>query len=207
MVEVKICGITNIKDAREAVECGAWALGFNFYKKSPRYIVPVKAKKIIDQLPRNIVTVGVFVNEQESLIKRIEEYCHLQMLQFHGEETPQFCLRFPEHKIIKAFRIRPEFDVGTVSYYKTDYILFDAFKKDIYGGSGQVFDWDLVRDNKKIQVPVILSGGLNPANVAQAIKEVKPFAVDVASGVEKMPGKKDFKLLKEFFKAVGGKDG
>jgi len=199
MVRVKICGITNVRDALAAVKCGTWALGFVFYKKSPRYVSPTKVKAIIQHLPPFVTAVGIFVNEQERAVKRIAEFCGLNALQFHGDETPAYCQKFKGYKVIKAFRIKDKFKLKDILRYKTDAYLLDTFHGKFYGGSGQTFNWDIIKDHKKLSKPVILSGGLNPHNVAQAISKVNPYAVDVSSGVEQSPGKKNKKLMKEFF--------
>ena len=198
MVKVKICGITNIEDAQAAVYCGAWALGFVFYKQSPRAISPWKARKIISQLPPFVTPVGVFVNQKEGAVKDIARFCGLNTLQFHGDEKPEYCRRFHQYFVIKAFRVKEDFNISSLSEYKVSAYLFDSHQKGVYGGSGEKFNWDIIA-GKKIDKPVILSGGLNPENVRDAIKFVKPYALDVSSGVEKEPGKKDEKLLKLFF--------
>ncbi|MFA5059867.1 MAG: phosphoribosylanthranilate isomerase [Candidatus Omnitrophota bacterium] len=200
-VKVKICGITNESDALFACELGAWALGFVFHKKSPRYISPSKAKRIIEALPPFVTPVGVFANLREGAVRDIARFCSLRTLQFHGNETPQYCGRFRDHSVIKAFRVGNDFDISSLSQFKTSGYLFDTFQEDVQGGTGKTFNWDIIKD-KKFTRPVILSGGLNPQNVAQAIGEIKPYAVDVSSGVEQTPGKKSGKLLIEFFQIV-----
>ena len=204
MVKVKICGITNKEDALLAAELGAWALGFIFYKKSPRAIAPFKARKIIEELPPFVVPVGVFVNQKEGAVKDIANFCGIKTLQFHGDETPQYCKRFKEYKIIKAFRVKEDFDISNLSQFPAAAYLFDTYQEDTYGGSGKTFNWDVIKD-KKFNKPVILSGGLNPENIASAIKEVCPYAVDVSSGVEEFPGKKSEKLLIKFFEILTAK--
>jgi len=198
MVRVKICGITNKRDALAAVKYGAWALGFVFYAKSPRYVTPAKAKAIIQRLPPFVTAVGVFVNEQLSVVKHIAEFCGLSVLQFHGDETPAYCQKFKGYKIIKAFRIKDKFDSKNISRYKTDAYFLDTFHEKLYGGSGRTFDWGIIKNHKKLNKPVILSGGLNPENVAEAIRQIQPYAVDVSSGVEEYSGRKSKKLLKNF---------
>jgi len=201
-VRVKICGITNFGDALLAADLGAWALGFIFYKKSPRHVSPFKARKIIQELPPFLTPVGVFVNQKEGAVKDIAQFCGIKTLQFHGDETPQYCQRFNQgYKVIKAFRVKERFDISGLSEFRVSAYLFDTYQEDSYGGSGQAFNWDVIRD-KKFNKPVILSGGLNSENIAQAIETIKPFAVDVSSGVETIPGKKDKKLLEEFFGKV-----
>ncbi len=198
MVRVKICGITNPEDARWSVQCGAWALGFIFYKKSPRYIQPANAKKIIHDLPPFITPVGVFVNETESNIKRIAFTCGIQVLQLHGEESPLFCQNLKKYRIIKAFRLKEGFDFSKVARYSVDAFLFDTYDEKQQGGTGKTFDWSMLAD-KNFEKPVILSGGLNPDNVDEAVEAVRPFAIDIGSGVEERPGKKNKELLKKLF--------
>lgn len=202
MVKVKICGITNLKDALTAAKLGAAFLGLVFYKKSPRYVTPQKAKRIIARLPEDINCVGVFVNEKEVNVKKIAEYCGFKTLQFHGDESPEYCRKFKNFKIIKAFRIKDKDSLKNIGKFKVSAYLFDTFVDTKFGGTGKKFNWDLLKNISKIKKPVILSGGLNPDNIQQAIKKVSPFAVDVSSGVEVCPGKKSPKLLKELFKKI-----
>jgi len=199
MVKVKICGITNLEDAKAAVSFGADAIGFIFYKKSPRYISPAKAKKIIAQLPPYIIPVGVFVNEKAPHLKRIIKACGLQAVQLHGDESPAFCRQFKKCMVIKAVRVKSAEDIKECKRYPVDAVLLDTYVPGTYGGTGKVFDWKSIA-RKKPRIPVIVSGGLNARNVARAIRTVKPYAVDVSSGVEYMPGKKSEKRLKQFFK-------
>ena len=202
MVKVKICGITNLEDARVSADAGCDALGFVFYKKSPRYISPKRAGDIIKSLPPHIIKIGIFVNAQEQTIKRIAKKCSLNMLQFHGSESPEFCERFRGYKIIKAFRINGAIDIKTVSRYQTFAYLFDTFSKSKVGGTGKRFNWKLIRHIRNIKRPVFLSGGLNVKNVKEAIKSVRPDWVDVSSSVEIKLGKKDHKKVKKFIDTV-----
>ena len=202
MIRIKICGITNKEDALKAVALGAWAIGFVFHKESPRYIGPYKAKRIIESLPPFITPVGVFVNQKEGAIKDIAEFCSLGALQFHGDESPEFCRRFKNYRTIKAFRLRNDFNFETTPSYKTSALLLDSYQEDKHGGTGKTWDWALLKKVKHYGAPIILSGGLNAKNIKQAIEEVRPFAVDVSSGVEESPGKKNERLLKEFFDAA-----
>ena len=198
MTRVKICGITSKDDALKAVEVGAWALGFIFYRKSPRFVSPYKIKKIIDALPPFVTPVGVFVNQNEGAIKDIVEFCGIHTVQLHGDETTQACGRLAKkYQVIKAFRVRDGFNLSNLSSYPVAAFLFDTFEESAFGGTGKTFNWDIIKD-KKFSKPVILSGGLNPENVGKAVQEVSPYAVDVSSGVEKKPGKKDFRLLEAF---------
>lgn len=203
MVKAKICGITKLEDALASVNAGCEALGFVFYKKSPRYIAPEKAKEIIRHIPKEIVKIGVFVNENEKEIIRIAKLCKLDMLQFHGKETPEFCERFKgKYKVIKAFRVKGCVDRKKVARYKPFAFLFDTFVPAKAGGTGKMFDWRLIRHIDDLKRPVFLSGGLTAKNVEDAIKCVKPDWVDVSSSVEKSAGIKDHKKVREFIKAT-----
>ena len=201
--KIKICGITNVDDALAAAELGADLLGFIFTEKSPRKIKIKEAVKIINLLPDRVATVGLFVNQQELAVKLIFEQCGFTYLQLHGEESPYYCKRIGRKtKTIKAFRIKDETSLTKLADYKVDMFLLDSYSKDKFGGSGSVFNWDLAVKSKKFGKPIILAGGLTPKNVAKAIKKVKPYAVDVSSGTEKNPGRKDHKLMKEFIEQV-----
>ena len=202
MVKVKICGITNWEDAVASVASGCDALGFVFYKKSPRYISPKNAKKIIGLLPKNILKVGIFVNAQEKSIKNIAKTSKLDMLQFHGNESAQFCNKFKNYKIIKAFRVKDKLDFKNIKQYRVFAYLFDTFVKSKIGGTGKKFDWKLLKQLKSTKRPIFLSGGLNEKNVARAIKYLRPSWVDVSSSLESKPGKKDPKKIQRFIKAV-----
>ncbi len=202
MAKVKICGITNLEDALAAFFSGADAIGFVFYKKSPRYISPTKASRISKILPRNIRKVGVFVNAPEGRIKKIARQCKLDMLQFHGDEPAEFCLKFPGFKVIKAFRVNEGFDFSKAVEYKKCSLLFDGFSRDRYGGTGRKFDWLLLRKIGKIKQKVFLSGGLNSSNVNKALRVFMPDWVDVSGGVELRPGLKDHKKIKKFISSI-----
>ena len=203
MTWIKICGVTNIEDALKVVELGADALGFVFYEKSPRKITKEKAKEIINSLPKGIVKVSLFVDELEEKVNEIASYCNFDILQFHGDETPDYCKKFPQ-KIIKAFRIKDKESLANIPKYEVDYYLLDAYSEELPGGTGRTFNWDLAKEAKEFGKPIILSGGLNPENIIEAIEEVSPFGVDVSSGVELSPGKKDHKKLEEFMTKVKG---
>lgn len=188
MIQIKICGITNTDDALCAAANDAAAVGFIFYPPSLRYIQPQKARVIIDKLPRDLVKVGVFVNETTEEAKRIFDYCGLDMLQFHGDESPDYCRQFPAGNIIKAMELRNEEDVRTAAYYDVAAILADSRHAGLYGGTGRISNWALAG---RISRPLILSGGLNEHNMIEALHKVKPDALDINSGVESSPGKKD----------------
>lgn len=206
MTKVKICGVTNLRDARACVYHGADFIGFVFYKKSRRYISAARAKKIIEKLPADIRRVGVFVNEAPEEVIRTARLCRLGYLQFHGDEAPDYLNSFNDFKMIKAFRVRDKLDLKALSSYKVDYFLFDTFSKNSFGGTGRKFDWKLLEALKNIKTPFFVSGGLTVQNVAEMAGFVKPFCVDVSSGVEKAPGKKDHRLVKEFIKVVKSND-
>ncbi|MDO8525029.1 MAG: phosphoribosylanthranilate isomerase [Candidatus Omnitrophota bacterium] len=198
MTKIKICGITNKVDALSASDLGVDMLGFVFYKKSKRYVTPALAEDIINELPPFIGRVGVFVDEKREDVFRIAEDAGLDILQFHGNETPEYCGSFrPDYKVIKAFRVQKRSDLKNVNDYDTDYYLFDTYDSGRAGGTGKKFDWAILKDFEILK-PMILSGGLKPDNVENVIKELAPFAVDVSSGVESAPGKKDIALLKKF---------
>ena len=199
MVKVKICGITNLKDALTAQNCGADFLGFVF-ADSPRRIDPKKAKDIIAELSPDVKIVALFVNEQKKrVLDTIDSLGRVDMLQFHGDETPEYCGCFKDQKIIKAFRIKDERSLEDIkAFCDIDFILLDAFKYGQFGGTGDNFDWNIAAMLKQPNVPIFLSGGLNPDNVKTAVDKVKPFCVDVSSGVEREPGKKDEVLIARF---------
>ncbi len=199
MVRVKICGITEKDDAFKAVKFGADALGFVFYKKSPRYLSASRARNIIEVLPPLVTTVGVFVNDRLGAISDIASFCGLNVVQLHGDEDHHYCHRLKRYnfKIIKAFRVDAAFDFEQVKKYDVDGFLFDAFQEDAYGGTGKSFNWELLR-KADLKVPFILSGGLTQENVMEAVQCVKPYGVDVSSGVELEPGKKDHRKMMAF---------
>jgi len=200
MVKLKICGITNLDDALAATEYGADALGFNFYKKSPRYIEPEKAAEIIAQLPPFIQPVGVFVNEREEKIREIQDLICIQTLQLHGDESPEFCQRFGS-RVIKAFQVKDKESIKHMAQYHVGAFLLDSYRDDLRGGTGVIFDWHLAIVAKTFG-RVILAGGLTPENAAEAVKLVQPYGVDVAGGVEREKGIKDQIKLKKFITEV-----
>ena len=200
VVKVKICGITNIEDAFDAVELGADLLGFNFYPKSPRYIDPDRALAIIDHLPTYVDTVGVFVNPTVEEMKDMVERSFLNWVQLHGDESPEFCesLDWIGAQIIKAIRVKSAEQIEEVQQYFTDAVLLDAFDRERYGGTGKTFDWSIIGDLHK---RVFLAGGINPDNAVKAI-EVGVYGIDVCSGVESKPGKKDHEKMKRLFENI-----
>ena len=204
MIKVKICGITNKEDALYAAGCGANALGFIFYEKSPRYIEPDDAKTIIAALPPFVTTVGVFVNKDFNDIRDITLLTGVTVVQLHGDESPSYC-NLVEGKLIKAIRVKSDSSIEGLKKYDVDAFLLDSFDKNSFGGSGLTFDWKLAEKAKQYG-KIILAGGLTPDNVEEAVKKVAPYGVDVNSGVEKKPGIKNKNKVKEFIirsKAVG----
>jgi len=200
-VLVKICGITSAPDALAAVEAGADALGFMFYDKSPRSVSTAAAAEIARQLPAHVARVGVFVDAEEERVLRAIRECGLNLLQFHGDETPEYCLQFGLMSM-KAFRMRDAGSLQALAAYRTDAWLLDAHTPDKPGGTGEQFDWELAVEAVKLGRPVFLAGGLTPENVADAVRKVRPFGVDVSSGVESSPGKKDHEKIRKFIAAV-----
>ncbi len=205
MTKVKICGITNLEDALLSAKFGADALGFNFYEKSPRYITPEKARGIIEQLPAEILKVGVFVNEDLEKIIEIAKIAKLDALQLHGEETPEFARELKAKtglEIIKAFRVSPEFKPEDVLKYETDAVLLDAYSRHEHGGTGETFDWEIAKKVQELFPKMYLAGGLSHENVARAISEVRPIAIDACSCLESVKGKKDKVILINFICVV-----
>ncbi|HUJ17146.1 MAG TPA: phosphoribosylanthranilate isomerase [Nitrospirota bacterium] len=200
MIKIKICGITNFEDALAAAEAGVDALGFNFYKKSPRYIEPAKAAEIIGQLPPFVVPVAVFVNEREDRIRDVLFTTGIKVLQFHGDERPEFCGRFAA-RAIKAFQVKDKESLKQIVHYHVSALLLDSYRDGLRGGTGTTFDWHLAVVAKTFG-RVILAGGLTPDNVAEAVKLVQPYAVDVAGGVEQDKGIKDHRQVKKFISEV-----
>jgi phosphoribosylanthranilate isomerase len=202
-VKVKICGITNWPDARQAVAEGAEFLGFNFYADSPRYVEPAKAKRIVNRLPKKILVVGVFVNESEQRILEIARAVGLDTLQLHGDETPAMVARLKRSfPVIKAIRVKPSLAAGQLQTYRAaTALLLDGFDSQRRGGTGKTFDWEIARRAKKYG-RVFLAGGLTPENVGEAIRAARPYAVDVCSGVEARPGKKDPARVKRLMRAA-----
>jgi phosphoribosylanthranilate isomerase len=205
-VRVKICGITNIDDAAEAVRLGAWAIGLVHYEKSPRRCEPADAAAIGAAFRRKCEVVGVFVNPELEEIDKAVENAGLTMVQLNGEEGPSFCAETARRtgaKVIKAIHVASAADVHAAEAFRTDYHLFDRRGEGLWGGTGKSFDWGLLREQSS-QVPAIVAGGLRPENVAEAIAVTRPFAVDVASGVEAEPGRKDHAAMTAFFESAQG---
>ena len=198
---VKICGITNVADALAAAEAGADMIGLMFYDGSPRHISLATAVEISRALPPFVLRVGVFVNPDEALVTRAIAECGLSLLQFHGDEPSEFCTQFGLMSL-KAIRVQASESLQTLANYHTDAFLLDAHSQAGLGGTGEKFNWDLAIEAQKFGKPIFLAGGLTPENVADAVKKVNPFAVDVSSGVESAPGKKDVAKVRAFIQAV-----
>ena len=205
MIEIKICGITNLDDALAVAESGADALGFIFYPKSPRYVSPEKARKIIENLTGEITRVGVFVNHRADEIKEIVDFCGLNLVQLHGDETPEYCRQFPASTLVKAFSPRDENDLQVLKDYPVKAILVDTHDPKLYGGTGKTSNWKLASKIKESH-PLILSGGLNIDNIIEAIETVHPNAVDINSGVESSPRKKDHDKVRKIIEIVRKND-
>jgi phosphoribosylanthranilate isomerase len=200
-VLVKICGITTLDDAFDALDCGADLLGFNFYPDSKRYIDPIDAKKIFEDLPPAIPKVGIFVNADQQLVVDLAVDLSLDILQFHGDETPEYCSQFGR-SWWRAFRPASDKDILEIpKYEEAEGYLIDAYVEKAFGGTGVVSNWDLAVKAKKYG-KIILSGGLKPDNIEMALQTVKPYAVDVASGVEDFPGVKNLHKMEEFIAKV-----
>ncbi len=201
-IQVKICGITNQEDARACVEAGADALGFIFYHKSPRYVSPEQAARIISSVPKRVITVGVFVNAQAQTVKKIARQCHLDMVQLHGNESSEYIEQLKNLRVIKSVRVQNEATLAVLKDYRTFAFLFDSFSKKALGGTGKTFDWKLIKHSGDIRCLIFLSGGLNERNVGRAIGLVRPDWVDACSSLESSPGKKDHRKVKRFIEKV-----
>ena len=212
MVKVKICGITNLEDARSAIEAGADMLGFNFYRPSPRFIEPSEVKEIVQSLRseiegRGLTTVGVFVNEASpDAVAGIVDEAGLNAVQLHGDESIEFCASIKQllngKLLIKVLRVTDSFAPAESERYDADAIMLDAFHREMAGGTGQVVDWTLARSARELVPRLFLAGGLSPENVAEAIAEVQPFAVDACSSLESAPGRKSAERMKAFVRAA-----
>ena len=203
MTLVKICGVTNLEDALLCVEAGAGMLGFNFYPRSPRYVAPEAARRITDGLPASVVSVGVFVNEESP--RRVEEVASIAgvaAVQLHGDESASYCRALGDRFVIKALRVSADFVPESAASYETQAVLLDAYSKDLYGGTGDVFDWSAARRVRALVPQLFLAGGLGPHNVAEAVRAVAPHAVDACSLLERAPGLKDAGRVRAFVAAV-----
>ena len=204
MTRIKFCGITRLEDAELAVASGAWAIGLIFWPRSPRRCHPTAALEIAAALKRRVEIAGVFVNATLDHVTQIADAAGLTMLQLHGDEGPAYCAEAARRtgcKVIKAARVRSGADIQALAPFHTDFHLLDSYVAGIPGGTGETFAWELARAHGR-GVPVILSGGLTPENVGDAIAAVRPYAVDVASGTESSPGRKDVEKLRAFASAV-----
>jgi phosphoribosylanthranilate isomerase len=204
-VKVKICGITNLEDAEAAVSADVWAIGLNYSPESPRLIDPAAAEEIGPAMKRRCEVAGVFVNQHLDEIVDAADRDSLTMVQLHGEEGPSFCAEVHRRtgaKVIKAFRVKSPAEINAARAYRTDFHLFDAYRRGSHGGTGTTFDWDLVA-GRRGGVPALLAGGLNPDNVGDAIAAANPWGVDVCSGVERSPGVKAHNLITSFMAAAG----
>ena len=199
--QVKICGITSVADAVAAAEAGADMIGLMFYEGSPRHITLAQAVEISRALSPFVLRVGVFVNPPEAQVTRAIAACGLSLLQFHGDESSDFCTQFGMMSL-KAVRVRDAESLKALQNYQTDAFLLDAHSLSGLGGTGEKFNWELAVEAKKFGKPIFLAGGLTPENVADAVRQVQPFAVDVSSGVESAPGKKDAAKVRAFIEAV-----
>lgn len=202
MVKTKVCGITNLEDAQAAIELGADALGFNFYKKSPRYIDPTEAKVLIESLPPLISMVGVFVDEFSA--ERVVSIAHavgVGTVQLHGSESPEYAEKIREVRVFKAFGVDSHFEVDQVAAFPVNAFLLDTRDDVLKGGTGRTFQWEVALEAKRFG-RVILAGGLTPDNVFEAICQVKPYGIDICSGVEVIPGKKDHRKMELLFNEI-----
>ena len=201
-MRVKICGITCREDALSAVAAGADALGFVFFEKSLRFVTPRKAAAIIRELPPFVQTVGLFVNEEAEQVNWAANFCGLDLVQLHGEEDPEFC-RGVNRRVIKAFRVKDSASLTGIKRYQVTGYLLDAWSPQAHGGTGQTFDWELAR-SVATTGKLVLAGGLTPENVAEAVRTVAPYGVDVSSGVESTPGRKDPEKVRGFIRRAKG---
>ena len=204
LTRIKICGLTSLADAREAVEAGADALGFVFHPPSPRAVRPEVVREITRQLPPFVARVGVFVDTDADRAEEIARIAGLDTLQFHGKESPEYCGRFERYRVVKAFRMDGPGALARLEEYKRFAWLLDSYVPGVLGGTGQTFNWDLACEAVRMGGQVILAGGLVPENAARAVAAVRPYAVDVSSGVEIAPGRKDPARIRAFVAAVRG---
>jgi len=200
-LKVKICGITSVADGLAAATAGADLIGLMFYEKSPRHVSLETAAAVARAVPPFVLKVGVFVNPGEELVREAIAGCGLNLLQFHGDEAPGFCTQFGVMSM-KAFRVRDAGSLARLPDYATDAFLLDAYSGGGLGGTGEKFNWELAGEAKKLGRPIFLAGGLTPENVVAAVRQVQPFGVDVSSGVESAPGKKDAAKMRAFIQAA-----
>lgn len=202
-MKIKICGITNRDDAMDAVNLGVDAIGFIFYEQSPRYISPDIVEEISLFLPPFVLLVGVFVNHDKPYIDAVVHRCRLDLIQLHGDESPEFC-RTMRRRVIKAFKISDHNDVDQIAPYQSSVsaVLLDTKVSGMEGGTGKVFDWGLALKAKEFDIPLILAGGINSHNINKAVKLVNPYAVDLSSSVEDIPGKKDYNKMQDIVVAA-----
>ena len=201
MTKIKICGITNIPDAVAATDLGVQYLGFNFYPKSPRYVDPVTAKSITTQNRKGMFNVGIFVNETPEHINEIVKTVNLDLVQLHGNFAPENIKQI-RCEVIKAFQVKDDSVLQEIPQYNAHFILLDTYHPELKGGTGESFDWEIAKEAIKLGKRTFLSGGLNPENVASAILNVHPYAVDICSGVEYSPGRKDIDKIKKLVDIV-----
>ena len=206
MTFIKICGITNLEDALAAVAAGADAVGFNFYKPSPRYIAPQAAREIVEQLPASVLTVGVFVNEESpQAVMNIANEATIKALQLHGDESPDYCRELAANtQVIKSLAVSDSFDPTLACAYQIDAIMLDTRDNRLRGGTGRVFDWSIAQQVCRLVPKLYLAGGLSPENVAEAINRVRPYAVDACSSLEDRPGTKNHERMRAFIDTVRG---
>ena len=205
-MKIKICGITNREDALNAIALDVDAIGFIFYKNSPRYVTPERIEEFILDIPPFINTVGVFVNAEYEEINEVSQRCKLTGIQLHGNETPEFCTQF-KLPIIKAIRVSESNDLTNIPKYKgtVNGILLDTKVENVHGGTGRTFDWGLAIEAKEYETPLILSGGINATNISKALKLVNPYGIDLCSGVESEPGIKDYNKMQEVIEILNKK--
>jgi phosphoribosylanthranilate isomerase len=205
MVQIKICGISNLEDALACADAGADLLGFNFYPGSPRYIEPDAARKIIEHLPGAILSVGVFVNAGEPKeVASLADASGVAAVQLHGDESPSYCRQLSGRFVIKALRANEGFKPESAAEYETYAVLLDGFDQSLRGGTGRTFDWSIARSTKTKVPKLILAGGLGPENVAEAVASVQPYGVDACSSLESSPGRKDIARVRAFITAIRG---
>jgi len=202
MVRVKICGITTVEDALVAVAAGADAIGLVFHEQSPRSVFPEQAQLIVRALPPFVQAVGLFVNVEVDVVNATADLCRLDIVQLHGDESPEFC-GLVARRVIKAFRVKDATSLDSMRNYRVAGYLLDAWSPKDYGGTGTTFNWEVAKIAEKFG-PIILAGGLTPHNVRNAVKAVAPYGVDVSSGVESAPGKKDPEKVREFIRKAKG---